>query len=126
MKIFGIGIDIIEIKRIKNMNIFFRNKLAKKILSKNEFKKYLLLKNCIKFLIKRFSVKEACVKALGTGIIKNLSFKNFEIYNNKLGKPKIKFLKKNLNFYKKKNIKKSHISISHEKKYFCAIVILES
>ncbi|WP_343189244.1 holo-ACP synthase [Buchnera aphidicola (Chaitoregma tattakana)] len=124
MSILGIGIDIVEINRIKKIDIFFRNKLAKRILSKKELSKYLVSCNKIQFLIKRFCVKEALAKALGTGIRNKISFKHFEIYNNRLGKPKIKFLKNTFSYFHK--IKKKHVSISHEKKYFCSIVILEN
>ncbi|WP_343154947.1 holo-ACP synthase [Buchnera aphidicola (Pseudoregma panicola)] len=126
MSIIGIGIDIIKKSRIKKIKSLFGNKFAKKILSNLELKKYEFSKNKIKFLTKRFSAKEAFVKALGTGIRKDISFKNLEIYNNCLGKPKIKAFKKTLKFLKRNNIIKKHISISHEKKYFCSVVILEN
>ncbi|WP_343191929.1 holo-ACP synthase [Buchnera aphidicola] len=126
MSIIGIGIDIVEINRIKKVYNCFKNKFAERILSKLEFKKYLFLKNKIKFLTKIFSLKEACSKALGTGIRKKVSFKNIEIYNNKLGKPKIRFLKNVLIFSKNMKVRKKYVSISYEKKYFCALVILEN
>ncbi|BGI51410.1 MAG: holo-ACP synthase [Buchnera aphidicola (Ceratovacuna japonica)] len=126
MSIIGIGIDIIRKSRIKKIKNLFKNKFAIKILSDLEFKKYVFKKDKIKFLTKRFSVKEACVKALGTGIRKEISFKDLEIYNNNLGKPKIKFLNDVLKFSQKNNIIKKYVSISHEKKYFCSIVILEN
>lgn len=39
------------------------------------------------FLAKRFAVKEAAAKALGTGIRNGLAFNQFEVYNDELGKP---------------------------------------
>ncbi len=125
MTILGIGIDILEIKRIKKMNHKRINKLSKKILTKIELKKFKKSKNKINFLAKKFTAKEAASKALGTGINKGIYFNNFEIYNNPKGKPKIKFLKKSLKLIKKLKIKKIHISISDEKKYTQSLVIIE-
>ncbi len=125
MTILGIGIDILNIKRIKK----FSNKkiinFYKKILTENEIIEYKKKKNKIIYLSKKFSSKEAASKALGTGMKYGISFKNFEIYHNKNGKPKIKFLNKALHIIKKLKVKKIHISITDEKKYVQSIVIIE-
>jgi holo-[acyl-carrier protein] synthase len=44
----------------------------------------------VRFLAKRFAVKEAAAKALGTGIRNGLAFNQFEVYNDELGKPKLR------------------------------------
>lgn len=123
MSIIGIGIDIIEIKRIKNIICRFGKKFVNRILTLNEYKIYRLLNsNSEKFLSKRFVAKEAIVKALGLGFTNGITFHSFEIYNNKLGKPKIRFFN---NAKKKLNIRKVHLSLTDEKKYACAMVICE-
>ncbi len=127
MNIIGIGIDILNIKRINNMNNKKINKFAKKILTKNEYKKYKNLKNKKEyFLAKKFTAKEAISKALGIGIKNGTLLKNFEIYNNKKGKPKIKILNKIFKIFKIKKNNKIHISITDEKKYAQSIVIIEN
>lgn len=124
MSIIGIGIDIIQISRIKKIINKFGNKFIKRILSKKEWKKF-LKNNNINFVAKRFAVKEAISKSFGTGLRKGINFKNFELYHNSYGKPKIKFLKKAKIFSKKLNIQSIHISITDEKKYICAVAIIE-
>ena len=84
MKIFGIGTDVINISRIdklikKNSSKFINRTFTK--LEKNYCEKK---KNSSSFYAKRFAAKEAFSKALGTGIKKDLSFKNIEIFNNKI------------------------------------------
>lgn len=88
MKIFGIGIDIVNINRFKTslkknrkiqLRIFSKHEL---ILSKKKFNKDL-------FLAKRFAAKEAFSKALGTGISKGINFNEIVVTNNTKGKPKI-------------------------------------
>ncbi|CAL4320891.1 Holo-[acyl-carrier-protein] synthase [Buchnera aphidicola (Thelaxes suberi)] len=125
MTIIGIGIDIIEIKRMKKLFLIHKEKIAKKILSKNEWKRYLHHSSPINFLCKSFNGKEAASKALGTGIRNNIHWKDFEINNDKLGKPHLQFYGETKKKIKDMNVKKTHISFSHEKKYIISMVILE-
>ena len=85
MKILGIGVDIVENKRVKNSIKNF--KFKKRIFSINELKQSSLLKNKSSYFSKRFAAKEAFAKALGTGFRKDLNFKDIEIINDKMGKP---------------------------------------
>ncbi|QJC29024.1 holo-ACP synthase [Enterobacteriaceae endosymbiont of Plateumaris rustica] len=126
MKIIGIGIDIVEISRIKKIFYRFKNRFVHKILSINEFNNYINNnKNNIYFLAKRFAIKESAVKALNTGFTNGIFFNQFELYKNKFGKPKLKIFHQALNIANKMKYKKIHISLSDEKKYVCAIVIIE-
>ena len=127
MKILGIGVDIIENKRIKKSikNVNFINR----IYSSKELKLSTLSINKTSFFSKRFAAKEAFAKAMGTGIRNNLNFKDIEVINDKLGKPyyiknrKItKMIKKNFNV---KNFD-CFLSISDEKNYSTAFTIIQS
>lgn len=124
MNIIGVGIDIVEIKRIKHLILKFENRFPKRILTHDELFKYKKNIKKERFLSKHFSIKEATVKALGIGFRNHLSFHHLEIYNNILGKPKIKFFNQGLNIVKKLGIKNVKISFSDEKKYSVAFVIL--
>ena len=126
MKILGIGVDIIENKRIKNSikNYKFRNR----IYSVKELKQSHLSKNKTIFFSKRFAAKEAFAKALGTGFRNNLNFKDIIITNDKLGKPSF-IINDKIKKIVKKQFKVSSfnffLSISDEKKYSIAYVILQ-
>ena len=85
MKILGIGVDIIQNKRIKDS--IKNHKFKDRIYSTNELKLSSYSKNKIGYFSKRFAAKEAFAKALGTGFRNNLNFKDIEIMNDKLGKP---------------------------------------
>jgi len=104
MKIFGIGTDIVNIKRInkslKKNGLNFKNK----IFSKKEISYCEKRKNSSAFFAKRFAAKEAFSKALGTGIRKGVNLKDIEISNNVQGKPSI-LLKGNLSNLLKRKIK---------------------
>ena len=127
MRIVGIGIDIIENKRIKNS---LKNlKFKKRIYSTKELAQSSLSKNKVGFFSKRFAAKEAFAKALGTGFRDNLNFKDIEIINDKKGKPYyLKSKKISKIIYKNFNIKKykCFLSISDEKDYSTAFTIIQS
>jgi len=127
MNIFGIGTDIVNIKRIEKSIRMNGNRFKNKIFTKKEILYCENKKNPASFYAKRFAAKEAFTKALGTGIRKNISFKNIEISNNRYGKPIIKlsggvyiFLKKKIK-NKKYNI---HLSLSDDKPWAHATVII--
>ncbi|ANZ22473.1 4'-phosphopantetheinyl transferase [Buchnera aphidicola (Diuraphis noxia)] len=126
MSIVGIGIDIVDILRIKKIFLLYRHQFAKKILSKKEWKNYMVSKNQIVFLAKKFSAKEAASKALGTGINYGITFNQLELYHNDIGKPQFCFLKNALKRAKEIQCKSIHVSISDEKLYTYSVVVLES
>tara|TARA_B100000900_G_scaffold415415_1_gene445210 strand:+ start:1289 stop:1675 length:387 start_codon:yes stop_codon:yes gene_type:complete len=127
MKILGIGVDIIENKRISKS---VKNpKFKKRIFSDKELKQASLLKNKTNYFSKRFVAKEAFAKAIGTGFRKHLNFKDIEIINNKNGKPDyIKNKKITKLIQKHFNVKKfdCFLSISDENHYSTAFAIIQS
>jgi holo-[acyl-carrier protein] synthase len=127
MKILGIGVDIIQNKRIKAS---IRNhKFKDRIFSSKELKLSSYSKNKIGFFSKRFAAKEAFAKALGTGFRNNLNFKDIEIMNDKLGKPYYAKTKKITKIIRKEFRVKNFncfLSISDEKEYSTAFAIIES
>ena len=127
MKILGIGVDIIQNKRIKDS---IRNhKFKDRIFSSKELKLSSYSKNKIGFFSKRFAAKEAFAKALGTGFRNNLNFKDIEIMNDKLGKPYYAKTKKITKIIRKEFRVKNFncfLSISDEKEYSTAFAIIET
>ena len=123
--IFGIGTDIVDISRIKK--IFNNNKKFKKrVFSLKEIKYCESKTDKIASYSKRFAAKEAFAKALGTGISKGISFNEISIINNKNGAPFIELLGKTKtiakNITRKNN--KIYLSLSDEKKYAIAMVVI--
>jgi len=117
--IIGVGIDIIEIERVK------------KAVSKNHFKASVFTeheqsycesrgKNSAASYAARFAAKEAFFKAMGTGIFTKLT--DVEIINDERGAPHI-----NLRGRAKEKISaKISVSLSHSKEFATAICIIEN
>ena len=123
--IFGIGTDIVNIRRIDEMKSL--QTFAKKILSDKELTFYNQIKEekKVMYLSKQFAAKEAFSKAVGTGISGKVNFRAINILRDSNGKPFCEFddvLKKLLSDL---GIIQSHVSLSDERDYAIAYVILE-
>ena len=126
MKILGIGVDIVENLRIaKSLK---NNLFVKRIFSDSEILIAQKISNKIAYFSKRFAAKEAFAKSIGTGFINNFNLKDISIVNDKLGKPSIVINEKIKKIIKKQFNTTSFnlfLSISDEKKYSIAYVILQ-
>ena len=127
MKILGIGVDIIENKRIKNS--LKNTKFKIRVYDNKELKQSNLTKNKVNYFSKRFAAKEAFTKALGTGFRKNLNFKDIVIMNDTMGKPYYLITNKITKIIQKRFKVRNFdcfLSISDEKDYSVAFTILQS
>ena len=126
MKILGIGVDIIENSRIdKSLK---NNLFIKRIFSNSEILIGKKTKDKSNYYSKRFAAKEAFSKAIGTGFRNNLNFNDISIVNDKMGKPSFIITEKIKKIVKKEFKVSSFnflLSISDEKKYSIAYVILQ-
>ena len=125
--IYGNGIDIIDINRIRRVIHKFGNKFKKRCFSIAEIERSEKRLNSVEFFAKRYAAKEACAKALGTGLARGVFWKDIEVINNQYGKPFIKLHGKAKEIFE--NINKTsntqiEVSLSDEKKYAIANVII--
>lgn len=126
--IIGLGTDIVSTDRIAKVLEKNQGAFIDRICRDNE-KKYLQEAGDIKArLAKIWAVKEASVKALGTGFVAGISFKDIELKHDKLGKPELEFFGKAAEILKDKtggtesNIL---VSLSDDSPWAQAVVIIE-
>lgn len=124
--IIGIGVDIAETARIERLLEEYGDRFARRILCGAEFAEFERRRRSSTYLATRFAAKEAVAKALGTGIGKYLGFQSIHISNDKQGKPSLQFLGKAIDLIKQRSIANALISLSDEKHYVVAMVVLES
>ena len=125
--IYGNGIDIIDIKRIRRVIKKYGNRFKKRCFSDNEIERSDKRLNSVESYAKRYAAKEACAKALGTGLARGVFWKDIEVVNNKYGKPFIKLHGKAKDIFRnmdKASNTKIEVSLSDEKKYAIANVII--
>ncbi|GAA5647993.1 MULTISPECIES: holo-ACP synthase [Vibrio] len=126
MALVGLGTDIAEIERIENALSRSGEAFARRVLADVEMEKFAQLKQKGRYLAKRFAAKEAASKALGTGIAQGVTFHDFVISNDELGKPVLTLHNKAAQLAQQMAITAIHLSISDERHYAVATVIYES
>ena len=125
--IYGNGIDIIDINRIRKVINKYGNRFKKRCFSASEIQRSEKRLNSEESYAKRYAAKEACAKALGTGLARGVFWKDIEVENNQFGKPFIKLhgnakeIFKNMNKNSNTHIE---VSLSDEKKYAIANVTI--
>ena len=123
--IFGTGIDIVEIDRIKNSLNKYSPKFEQKIFTSTEIDYCQSQGDPAKHFAARFAVKEAVSKCIGTGITGVLGFKDMEVINEETGKPILVMIGKGKKLFEKLELKSIHISISHDSTHAIAHAIAE-
>jgi holo-[acyl-carrier protein] synthase len=120
--VIGIGIDIIEIDRIKQSVDEYGDRYLQKVYTPDELKYCLSKKNKYQHLAARFAAKEAIYKAISSNWNSELSWQDMEIINAPNGMPEVKF-KGNLEKFLS-NEKSLKISMSHSRDYVACVAIV--
>jgi len=109
----GIGIDIVEIERLKQVIQRWGDLFTERVFTQAEIEYSMQKRFPFQHLAGRFAAKEAVMKAFGKG---KITFKQIEIFNDKFGRPFCRLHQKNKNVL---------ISIAHSDKYAIASAILD-
>jgi len=88
--IIGIGSDLIDIRRIERSVERFGDRFLNRVFTEGERAKAESRRRRIDTYAKRFAAKEACAKALGTGIYRGVTWRQMEVFNLKGGKPSMR------------------------------------
>ena len=126
MSIFGIGVDLVNAKRIQLLYQKYGDRFPKRILDEDEMQLFENSKNKERYLCNAFAGKEAAVKALGTGFSHGVHWKDFGLSRTSSGQPQLHYTKKIKEKFNSLGISSSHISISDEEPWSIAMVVLET
>ena len=126
MSIFGIGVDLVNAKRIQLLYQKYGDRFPKRILDEDEMHLFENSKNKERYLCNAFAGKEAAVKALGTGFSQGVHWKDFGLSRKSSGQPYLHYTKKIKEKFNSLGISSSHISISDEDPWSIAMVVLET
>ena len=126
MSIFGIGVDLVNAKRIQLLYQKYGDRFPKRILDEDEMQLFENSKNKERYLCNAFAGKEAAVKALGTGFSQGVHWKDFGLSRKSSGQPYLHYTKKIKEKFNSLGISSSHISISDEDPWSIAMVVLET
>lgn len=123
--IYGVGTDIIEIARIAATLQRFGERFAQRILCEPELRRFESHRQPASYLAKRFAAKEAFTKALGTGIHAPANWHGVWVGNLRSGKPVLEFSAPLATLMKARGVGLAHVSLSDERAFATATVILE-
>lgn len=124
--IYGIGIDIVEPRRIERLVEKYGERFARRVLTPLEWPGYLKTAKPVLFLANRFAAKEAFSKAMGTGFRYPVTLQCISVVQNPAGKPGFSFHPKLEELVASRRIVGHHLTISDESSLACACVVLEA
>lgn len=123
--IYGIGTDMVEIARMQGLLQRWGDKAGRRILAEAEIPDFLTAADPARFLAKRFAVKEALSKAVGTGVVQPVLLTAIAVSHDAQGKPILVFSPDLQDFLLQRGVVRSHVSITDEREHALAFVVLE-
>ena len=120
--ILGVGIDIVDVRRIQRSLTRFGERFTDKVLCARE-RRSLSGRRLAAYLARQFSAKEAVSKALGTGMRSGVHFRNIEIVREESGAPLVRLTGEAKSRAEDLGISDIHVSMSDERDYAISYVI---
>ncbi len=122
--IFGIGTDILELRRIESAYERHGDRFAERMLLDEENALFAKSKNKVRFLAMRFAAKEAVVKALGTGFANGIWVRDVGSVPNALGQPQIVYSERGRALCRKLGVGDGFLSLTDEAGLVVAVAVL--
>ena len=125
MSIIGLGTDVVEIARLQKIFSAHGERFARRLLSEQEYIEFANAAAPAALLARRFAAKEAAAKALGCGIGAEASFHDLIVGHDATGAPQLVLSGPAAARAARLGVSQTHLSISDERAYAMAVVILE-
>ena len=123
--ILGVGIDIIEVARVKASYDRFGDRFLNRLLLADEIAYCLSNKQPAPFIAARFAAKEAISKAFGTGIGAQLGWQDMEVRRRDSGEPYVVLHDAGPALFAARKAKRLLVSLSHTQNYAAVTAVLE-
>lgn len=122
----GIGVDLVSIPRVEAVWQRHGERFARRILGPGEWAEVQTATRPGRLLAKRFAVKEALAKALGTGLRPPMDFRLVSLAHGPLGEPMLATHGALARHLAALGVARLHVSLSDERDATVALVVLES
>jgi len=122
--IFGIGTDVVQLERVRQVHEKFGDRFAERLLLPAELDAFRRYKRPLRFLAMRFAAKEAIVKAMGTGFAHGMWIRDTGIVSNAWGKPEIIWSERGRGMCEKLGIGEGHVTLTDEAGLVVAVAVL--
>jgi holo-[acyl-carrier protein] synthase len=124
--IAGIGVDIVDVERVKDLLERYRERFVRRVFTEVEAGYAGKSVREAERLAGRFAVKEAVLKAFGTGKSQGILWRDVETIHGAMGKPEVILYGKAKNYLEKMKGNRIHVSITHDGGKAVAFVIIET
>ncbi len=125
MAVLGVGTDIIEVLRIAQMIERHGELFIGRVYTEHEIEYCASRKAATQHYAGRWAAKEAVLKALGTGLVRGVSWRDLEVRNTPAGGPTIKLYGGAREVLERSGIERIHLSISHCRSHATAYALAE-
>jgi len=124
--IFGIGVDVLEVARIKRVHEKYGAHFVERLLMPSERAQLSKTKRTDRFLAMRFAAKEAIVKAMGTGFAHGIWIRDVGVVQNAWGRPEVVYSPRGEKVRRKLGIGAGHVTLTDEAGLIVAVAVLET
>ncbi len=124
MQLIGIGIDVVEVSRIKSSLDEFGDRFMERVFTETEREYSQRQKRPELHLAARFAAKEAIAKAFGTGIGKEIGWLDMEIIRKPSGEPEARLSGGGAEYAKSRGVRQVMVSLTHAKHYAAANAVI--
>jgi holo-[acyl-carrier protein] synthase len=122
--IYGIGVDVLEAKRIEKTRERFGARFIEHLLMPEERAQLAQTQRTDRFLAMRFAAKEAIVKAMGTGFAHGMWIRDVGVVQNAWGRPQVVWSARGERLRRKLGIGEGHVTLTDEAGLVVAVAVL--
>jgi holo-[acyl-carrier protein] synthase len=123
--VLGVGTDLIETRRVRESIDRFGERFLERIFTAGEIAYCMRKKNAAESFAARFAAKEAGAKALGTGISRGVSWKEFEVKREVSGRPTLHLSGRAAELAGAMGVRRVQLSLTHSRELAMAVVVTE-
>jgi holo-[acyl-carrier protein] synthase len=123
--VIGLGTDLIEIARIERSYARFGEAFLRRVFTSGEVAYCMAKRNFAESLAARFAAKEAGAKALGTGISRGVSWREFEVRRAPGQRPELHLSGRALQIADRLGVRRVSLTLSHSRLLSIAVVVAE-
>ncbi len=125
MTCVGLGVDIVGVEEFSRIVEKRGQRLLDRLFTPAERDHCEGKQSRIESYTARFAAKEAYLKAIGQGLRGGMSWKEIEVINDELGKPKLNISGKAREIANRTGVNRLNLSLSHSDGFAIAVVFLE-
>jgi holo-[acyl-carrier protein] synthase len=122
--IYGIGVDVLEVRRIGQTLERFGNRFVERLLMPEEQAQLERTQRRERFIAMRFAAKEAIVKAMGTGFAHGVWIRDVGVVQNAWGKPEVVFSERGERVRRGLGVGDGHVTLTDEAGLVVAVAVL--